>query len=85
MKLKETIKYHAGVDIIEKHYQREQRWLAQGRDFEGPYLPLEGSFTAAIKTYADRWVFWVEMPLVVISRLPGIDAVVKLVRRNLQK
>ncbi len=85
MKLKEALTYLTGADYFKRHFDYQQQLLAENIGSDGPHLPFEGDLRTAARVYADRLRTMVEGPVVLASRVTGVDLALRKVREQLAK
>lgn len=85
MKLQEALLYLVGADYLKEHIADQQRLLAENIGNEKPHLPLDGDLKTAGRFYLDRLRTVVEYPVVVASRVTGVDATLRNVRAQFAK
>lgn len=74
MGLKESVKYHLGVDFLAQRRQEELAHLRTITNTENP-LPFDAGLGNALEIYRDRMVTAVAYPGVVILRAMGTDII----------
>ena len=80
MKPKEALSYLTGADYLKRHKGYQQRLLAENTGSNESHLPLDGDSKTATRVYSDRLRTIAEFPLVVASRVTGVDLALKKVR-----
>ncbi len=82
MNLRETLIYLTGADYLKMHLNQQQAMLAQNIGNNELHLPLEEDFKTAGRVYADRLRTIVGYPLLMASRLTGIDTIVRKAKQQ---
>lgn len=83
MKPKEILSYLTGTDYLKKHSDHQQELIAENTGSDEPQLPLDADLKTAVRVHADRLRTLVEGPVVIASRITGVDAAVRKVRELL--
>lgn len=80
MNSREVLSYLAGTHYLKRHLDYQQRIPAENTGSNEPHLPFDGDVKTAGRVYVDRLRTMIEYPIVVISRLTGVDAVIRKIR-----
>ncbi len=80
MKPKEAIKYFTGFDHFADSLQRENAILAPHTGREQHNLPFDAGPIVALRVYKERVREMAVLPIVIVGRITGIDAVHRAVK-----
>lgn len=84
-KIMDGVSYIIGADYLADRLLREQEMLEQATGKPGPHLPIEGGIRVAGLIYAGRVRDMFIHPLLVATRVTGVDAVARRIRGRLSK
>lgn len=74
--------YLTGADYISKHLKYQDELVRDSTGSDEEKLPIETDPKTAIRVYADRLRMVVEFPVVLFSRVTGIDAAIRKIRQK---
>ena len=81
MKVLDSIKYMVGIDFLQRRLQKEKQ-LKRGSKGTKDILPTECGLDTMAKIFGLRARTMVEYPLVVSTRVTGIDYVYQRLRKS---
>ena len=83
MRVIEFLGYLSGFDVFKKQYRKERELLRVIEESKGgPALPIEGGLEVIAKIFASRLMTIYQYPLIMASRVSGIDYVYQRLRNR---
>jgi hypothetical protein len=82
MRIPDIITYLTGADYLSAKMKQENRLLIQASRSLEPILPIEAGFKTAARIYAERLKEFFIYPVIVASRLTGLDAAAKVISKK---
>ncbi|MDO8570426.1 MAG: hypothetical protein Q7R97_02475 [Candidatus Daviesbacteria bacterium] len=83
--MKEVCLYLTGLDFVMQRAADEQKVLSEAVGDTELHLSFDAGFNVGVRVFANRVRTMLEMPIVVASRITGVDLAVRKFREHLNR